>query len=465
MEAGMIRRFILLSLCALGACQIGPIGAGVLPPPQCSIQDVKGAVIGPLPTNFVAWEHSLDVEHVHRVTLGVEYLYVEADDGKLFAINRFTGFVVWVWMHPRGINASWAPSEVPDVILARLPKEAEEAAVQQRIREETSRTKPDAAVLEPLRRRRSELGDSIRLDDASDHLILIADNTMHFLERRTGREMWSTRLQFMAAARPTVNRTHAYVPCADPPRVYQLSIDRRGVQTNMYRVTIETRDNFVSERAIFHDPNVIFASHDGALYGFNSSTGNLTWAFETHDTIRSEPTFYNAFEIQTDAAGGNPRRVDHPMVFTTALNRTLYAVETSGNLVWKYALGGFCRTPVIGCRGVVYVKTENDALLALEARPTIKGPAGQQDRVDRNGRLKWRLPMGQRFVAPLRNGRVLVEGTSCDLVVIEEATGKIVSRHSTHPLSYIVTNTQDETVYAVTEAGHIFALREPPIRD
>lgn len=462
----MIRRLTVLGvLFSAAACEFGPVGAGIIPPLQFTIQDIKHAVIEPLPTNFVAWEHQLDVSHVHRVTLGVEYLYVEADGGKLFAINRFTGFVAWAWMHPLGHNAQWAPAEVPDIIEGRLPKEAEEAAVRVRIRDETGRTKPDAAILEPLRRRRAELGDSIRLDDASDHLVLVVDNTIHLLERRTGREMWASRLPFLASARPTLSRTHIYVPCADPSRVYQLSIERRASQTSMYRVTMGVRDNFVSERVIHHDPNVIFAGHDGALYGYNASSGMLSWSFDTGDTIRAEPTYYNAFEMQTDATGANPRRVDHPLVFVSALNRTLYAVETSGNLVWKYALGGFARTPAIACRGVVYVKTENDALVALDARPVVKGLPGQQNRVERNGRLLWRLPLGERFVCPLSNGRVLVEGSKCDLVEVEERTGRVVARYPTHPLSYIVANTQDETVYAVTESGHVFALREPPLRD
>lgn len=456
-------------LLALGACGIDIMDHT---PPTAYVAatlDQVRRTVDQLPTNDVIWEHALDVRDIRRMTLGVEYLYIEADQGRLIAVNRFTGIVAWMWSHPTGHMATWAPVEVPALIESRLAYEAREAALLDEIRRLSMKTKLTDAELDQidaLRTQRANEGAGVRDVEPWDNLYLITDNTLHCLDRRAGRHLWSRTLTYAASARPAASRGIVFVSCAHPSRVYAHSVEERGFQTTFYRAVMTTRDNFVTESPVYDAPNVIFPSNDGSVYAYDSSSGrdpSLAWLFNTGDTLRAPLSMHDFVENRRE--GGDVwREVKHRLVFASALNRQLYAIE-GGALLWKADLGGFVNGPAIGSGGSVYVRVEDDSLKALDAVPAVSAADGTFKRIERSGRVRWQLPGGRRFVLRLENGRVLVEGYRGELQVLDDRIGRVVSVHSPFGLDFVMTNNRDGVLYVATKHGRIFALREPSPRE
>lgn len=463
---GKAHIFTLLIALALAGCGIEIHDHPASVAPVSANLDQVRRTIDALPTNEVLWEHHLDVTRVRRVTLGVEHLYVEADKGMLIAISRRDGMVAWMYGHRVGHIASWPPVEVGSVVHNWLDMEAQEQKLLASIRRLSRKTKlTDAELdqLDALRNQRSDIGGRIQLDIPYDNLYFVTDNILHCLQRRSGRLLWTRRLTYSASARPAASRAVVYISSAAPPRVNAHSVDDKGRRFTFYRAAMTARDNFVTESPIYDEPNIIFPSNDGTIYAFDASSTSgpgLAWLFNTDDTIRGplSSTFYTEERLEP---GGTVRSVGHQLVFATALNKNLYAIETgAGALFWKMNLGGYVNSPVIVSGDTLYVRVENDALMALDVAPAVTAEDGTFKRTQRTGRLRWQLPAGRRFVLRLKDRRVLVMGPRRQLYEMDDSDGRVRNRHSTFGLDYVLTNTGDGVLYVVTRAGRIFALRE-----
>jgi outer membrane protein assembly factor BamB len=478
-----LRAGLLTAALALAACELHLSDRHPDAVPVAALVDNAAHTVGQLPPGRLLWQHHLETCRVRRVTLGVEYLYVEADEGTLIAIDRFSGVVTWMWRHPLGHMAAWPPVEVAGLIADRRAREAQEEQLLGQIRGLSAKTKlteEDFVQIEKLRATRANLGREIEGVVPYDNLYLVTDNVLHCLERRSGTPLWTRNLSYAAAARPFASRNIVFVPCTQPPRVYAHAVENRGQDFAFYRSTFVDLDNFISESPLYDSPNVIFPANDGAVYAYDTRGGTvprLGWIFNTGDTIRAPISFHQTVDVRLDKAG-MPMQDEkskqvlqdvYPLVFAAALNRTLYAINSkSGTLEWKFALGGVVNSPAVASGDMLYVRVENDSLKALEAVPAARHPDGSVQRTDgkitrivREGRMRWQLPGGDRFVVRLSGGRVVVLGPHRELYVVDDRRGAVLSRHSTFGLDYVLTNTQDGILYAATACGQIFALTEP----
>ena len=77
----------------------------------------------------------------------------------------------------------------------------------------------------------------------------------------------------------------------------------------------------------------------------------------------------------------------------------------------------------------------------------------------RNGELRWKLPLGERFLVKGKE-RVYVLGPEKEIYAINEMSGEIRGRYKTDILKFLITNTIDDVFYVATENGYIFALKE-----
>lgn len=487
------------SCCGLVLSSLTLIGCGIdimdhrpHTAPVCSEVDQARRSIEALPTSEVAWDLTLDVRTIRRITLGVEFLYVESEGGRLIAINRRDGMTAWAHTHPLGHTATWAPVEVPDVVRRRMADEAEEVRLLEEIRVLSRRTRlspEDFKQIETLRLARSNAGGAIQTADAIDNLFFITDNELTCLERKTGRPLWSRRLDYAAAARPVASPNAVYVPCAYPARVVAHPISAKGRDSGFYRSAMVERDNFIMEAPLFEGQNLIFPTNDGAIYAYDTRTKDRTvvsWLFGARDTIREPISAHTGIDARVDAAGkpvlaepdgkitvdpakGKQAVDTYNMVLASALNRQLFAIDSSsGSTYWQFPLGGYADGPAIGSGETIYVRVQDDSLKALDAVPAERGPKGEIlrtadgkiQRLMRNGRLRWQLPGGERFMVRLGGGRVLVLGPHRELYLMDDATGRTLGRFSTFGLDFMLTNVQDGMFYVATQDGRLWALRE-----
>ena len=77
----------------------------------------------------------------------------------------------------------------------------------------------------------------------------------------------------------------------------------------------------------------------------------------------------------------------------------------------------------------------------------------------RNGNLRWKLPMAERFIFKGKE-RVYVMGPRKEIWAIDEMSGATLGRYPTNLLQFVLTNTKDEYIYVANASGHVFCLKE-----
>jgi outer membrane protein assembly factor BamB len=147
------------------------------------------------------------------------------------------------------------------------------------------------------------------------------------------------------------------------------------------------------------------------------------------------------------------------------MDNAFYALDAnSGALIWKYECGAPIKSPAVAVGDTVYVATEGGALHAFEVLPVHRDPkTGQVLGPRRNGALRWKLPLGSRFLFKGKE-RIYVLGPKNEIYAMEENSGKIMGRYPTRHLQHLPTNTADEFVYAANAAGYVYCLKESPQR-
>ncbi|HYE98456.1 MAG TPA: hypothetical protein VEJ18_06060, partial [Planctomycetota bacterium] len=96
---------------------------------------------------------------------------------------------------------------------------------------------------------------------------------------------------------------------------------------------------------------------------------------------------------------------------------------------------------------------------AFEIMPMHRDPKGQALGVKRNGRLRWKIPLGDRFLVKGKE-RVYIVGPNRELWSVKEDTGEVLGRYNTDLFPFMVTNPVDDYIYVANGAGYVYCLRE-----
>jgi hypothetical protein len=107
----------------------------------------------------------------------------------------------------------------------------------------------------------------------------------------------------------------------------------------------------------------------------------------------------------------------------------------------------------------VYVSTNEGALHAFEIMPLHRDAKGLPTGVKRNGNLRWKIPLAERFLVKGKE-RVYVMGPRAEIWGLDEKTGAVSGRYPTSLLNHVITNTVDDFVYVANSAGYVYCLRE-----
>ena len=148
------------------------------------------------------------------------------------------------------------------------------------------------------------------------------------------------------------------------------------------------------------------------------------------------------------------------MLFVGGTDYTFYALDgDSGAIIWKYETGAQITTQAVAKDETVYVKTDRGALYAFEVMPMHRDAKGAVLGPKRNGRLRWKVPLAERFLFKGKE-RVYIVGPRNEIWALDEMSGKIIGRYPTLHLQHLISNTKDEFVYFANSSGYIFCLKE-----
>ena len=87
------------------------------------------------------------------------------------------------------------------------------------------------------------------------------------------------------------------------------------------------------------------------------------------------------------------------------------------------------------------------------------GYARRFRRIERSGSLRWKLPLGERFL--LKGAQcVYVMGPDRQVYAMKELSGDILGRYPLQLLEHAATNPADDVFYVANPAGYVYALRE-----
>lgn len=270
------------------------------------------------------------------------------------------------------------------------------------------------------------------------------------LDARTGRELWSRKLEALFAAQPAVDGRRMYIGAMNR-RVYAIrtltgktdwAFDTGGpIESSIVldddRLYVGSWNNAVfcldrdTGRALWrfrtggavkgtpaiHGDLMYFGAYDGSLYCVDKRRGRLKWRAYIGGNVYSSPAVSDGRVYVGTAAGhlscfnartgrrlwryttGNRRfgvysspAVAHGLVYFGSYDGVFYALNArSGGLAWTFTPGGaISGSPAVIGR-IVYLASFRNRSWALGAR---------------NGRLLWRFPDG-RYTPAAANGRYL----------------------------------------------------------
>lgn len=450
-----------------------------------------------LPFKDVVWEYKFNNRQITRMTLAGDQLFCETPEHQVIAMDRFKGVVQWIFKIDSETPLDWAPvvaDGVPEEI-GRLENDLR--LINRQIDDKMKETGPGKET-QALQKKRSEIREQLRVSAFGDNAYFISRQVLYCLDRLNGGLRWTHRLNFIPSAQPFAIRSYVFIPGADRARVWVCDVDNKGQEKTFYKSDITNRENHILNRAIYSAPSLFFSCHDGRVYSYNVDSGNLTWTYPTERALRAEPLIHvyrhseeakgaeapkakpaegamaapamAAPAMAAPAMGAPPAGQDKKPVRAAATTRFLfvgggdnafYALDAdSGAIVWKYECAAEIKSTAIAKDSTVYVRTEEGALHAFEILPMHRDPkTNAAVGPKRNGNLRWKLPLGERFLVKGRE-RVYVMGPRGEIHAMDEMSGKTMGRYPTQYLNHIMSNSVDQLFYAANGAGYVFCLRE-----
>ena len=504
-----MRRLALIPLLSLAACggerssaaQYADDGGFVTSFSDPGENEVAAAVRA-LPFKEEVWRFKFNDKRIARMTLSGDQLFVETPDHRVLAMDRFNGRIQWIFKIDTETPLDWAP-----VVAEGVPEEIRQLEenlklVNRQIDDKLKETGPGEAT-QKLQKKRNEYRERLRVAAFGDNVYFISRQVLYCLDRISGGLRWTHRLNFIPAAQPYAIRSFVFIPGADLARVWALDVEKKGSEVTSYKSAITATNNQIMNRPIFSAPSLYFVCHDGNVYSYNVDTGTLNWTYPTERDLMADPLIYtyrhegpvDAKPAAAPAPGGEapkegamaapamaapamaapamgaPAGADDKgkkakavattqFLFVGGTDNTFYAIDAnSGGIVWKYECGAPIKSAAHAKGSTVYVRTEAGALHAFEVYPLHKDAKGNIIGARRNGNLRWKVPLAQRFLFKGKE-RVYIIGPNDDIWALNEMTGEVTGRYRTDLLQHVLTNTQDEFMYVANSAGYVYCLRE-----
>ena len=254
----------------------------------------------------------------------------------------------------------------------------------------------------------------------SKSVYVINGSRLYRLNREDGSQLWSIKLPQAANTAPAADEERVMVSTVDG-RVYVFDQDTHKV------IWFYQSGGTISMPALLLDDKIACASQDGVMYVFQTSSRNPTLRY------------------QTDAPVSAPLGAWGRTVLVPSQDYHLYSVDVrSGALMWRYSAGGPIYRPVTVIDDDVFVVPDELGLHLVNAE---------------SGERKWLNPRAADFVVASA-GRVYAADKIGQLLVLDRASGRLVSQWDTHQFDFRVRNDANDRLYLATANGLVVCLHE-----
>jgi outer membrane protein assembly factor BamB len=423
-------------------------------------QEAVVAEVSNLPFKKRRWDHRFADWPIKRLSIGRENLFIETPDNKVACINRFDGLTKWVFEIPTRSPLDWTPTE-PAEVYDQIRMYSEQLTAQTRVVEDLLKTEGLGQKAQDAQRDKNRIYQLLNAAQRGDNVYLVSRQILYCIARQTGKLLWQRPLTFAPSAKGFATRESLFIPAGDRPQVWRLDIEKRGEAIQSFPANVGTGDRTIMTVPIVESAHLYFACADGNCYSYNVNTGNLDWTFPAHSKLAADPLLHIVTEKYKDSTGRDTTRTKK-YLFLGGLDYALYCVDPgTGGLNWKYETGGFLRSPIVVKDQTVYAKSDDGALFALELDPQHRNTkTSAAEGPKRFGSLRWKLPLGERFLVKGSSDRVLVLGPNSEIYQYVESTGAIVGRNQLVEITHVLTNPWDSILYVATDGGAVFALEE-----
>lgn len=423
-------------------------------------QEAVVAEVSNLPFKKRKWDHRFADWPIKRLSIGRENLFIETPDYKVACINRFDGLTKWVFEIPSRSYLDYTPTE-PGEVYEQIRSYSEQLAAQTRVVDDLMKTEGLGQKTQDAQRDKNRLYQLLNASQRGDNVYLVSRQILYCIARKTGTLLWQRPLPFSPSGKAYASRESIFMPAGDRPQVWRLDVEKRGEPIQSYPADVGTGDRTIMNAPIVESAHLYFVCADGQVYAYNVNTGVKEWSFQAHKKLATDPLLHQVKEKYKDSAGRETVRTRR-YLFCGGLDYALYCIDPdTGLLRWKYETGGFLRSPIVVKDATVYTKSDDGALFACELDPQHKNAkTAAVEGTKFVGNLRWKVPLGERFLVKGGSDRVLVLGPQSEIYMVAEGSGEIVGRSQLSEITHVLTNPWDSILYVATDAGAVFALEE-----
>ena len=413
-----------------------------------NIERYKKQIEQDLPFKEVLWETVTPGENITRLTQLADFLYVETDKNRLYAIKVDTGFRQWE-LHLE------APIDFIPCVVTGVPEEAQRLkqeidSLSQQMLDETLKKGRSEDKVRNLKNKLHNLRESFRVLEGQDIIYFVSNRLLHCLSRLTGRLLWREKLDFIPSTRPVAMGTAVFMGSVDWNRIYKFDVLKRYA-SNWFGAGGE-----ITSAPIYHDPSVYFASNDGLIYCYHGVAEDKKWSYPTEKAVKA------------DLIIG-----DDDTIYVGSTDFAFYAIDRhTGVLKWKFETGN----PIISRAAMslkkvvknnrtfveknIYFRVENDGLYCLLIKNIPARDARNVSILLPHPELKWKFEKGKKFFMDGSKRVYLLGLDNRTLYALSPEKGEVKKTYSLKTFPFRATNHKDKTVYLGTEDGYIFAVKE-----
>lgn len=256
-------------------------------------------------------------------------------------------------------------------------------------------------------------------------------NVLYALDRRSGREMWTKRLQDIPTS-PTNASDEVVVVGLDSGKLVAFD-----AKTGAEKYNIQTGRK-ISAGPIVANRVIAFASEDGKAYLTRTERAKLIWRFALGQPVVAPISSHGIRDL-----------------LIPCTDRNVYCVDLyTGHLHWSFPTGAPVKQEPLVVDDDVYVVNEEGQLSEIDVA---------------SGHSRWTVStQGGRLVSVSKN-RVYLETHDDDLMVVDRESGKIIydalatfqrSGINLRDYTLVPTNRLDDRLYFATRSGLLLCLRE-----
>lgn len=266
------------------------------------------------------------------------------------------------------------------------------------------------------------------------------------LDAATGEEYWRRTLGPPIRAAPTVSQGRVYVLTSDNELVV-LDADTGEILWN-HRGIEETAGLLGGASPAISGSAVVVAYSSGEIYALQAENGRVIWS-----DILSYGSRLGTLAALNDINASAV--IDNNQVFAISHGGRLVAIDlTAGARLWEREISGV-QTPWIAGDYLFVVTADGNVVCLLRQDGRVRWVTGLptfEDMEDREDPIMWSGPI-------LAGDRLLVTGTSGQIVSISPYTGEILGAVDVGDGLPLAPIAADETVYLIEDSGGIIALK------